>query len=867
MIEQMGQDATSGRAESDEQTVRDRIADILSCVYQQPVRERALLYSQLTYALYWAGHDEEALPIYDAFFQGQTEGVSAPTIARMYARRGAVLTRLGRSREGIEQYLLATYSIPDLPDSERYWPLYMAASNFKNLHDFRQANRYLITSDSLLQHLVRQDSARYNSFLAIIRAERADVILRASSRTRDAMKRAAAEAAPFIVDAQRRQSANTAPRQQVQTMNIQARRQRWEGDFEGALRTLGDALRLMEDYPSAMSGQYRASMENGAGWSLFALQRYEEAGRAFQRSYEAAVDAKWTPGIMSALLDLGFVAEAQGTPDGLRDAEQLIREATVYAEVEREALGLSEWSAASRELTRTPYLALIRVLVKQGRVQDALMVFDEMQARYLRDLRSAATQTRDLPPMVRTRLDSLTTLLHNARLQHSEPSLPLEERMALQATISRLQREREALAGGSNNYRPLSIARLQESLAERGQTLLVYAFAEEYAVAPGSGYALGFVVRPDTLIAKMLPTTELRVTQTIDSLTVGWDEAQPALDLTHLHRLYTELVAPLEPFLRTAEALTIVPSGPLARIPFGLLIQHPPPHRYAYRESDYLLRRHPITTEIALSLITDDLSIPSTSYDMLALGRSQYGGMMLQTAGNEERLADLPNVRDEVNSLRRLFQDGLFAIDSAATEDYFRTHLADARIVHLAGHALVNPDQPMYSQVVLSASQRHDGALYLYELQDAALEADLVTLSGCSTARGNDSPSDGLLGLQFAFRAAGAGATVSTLWQVDDAATVDLMERFYGNLARGLPKDQALQQAQLAYLEAHEGLEASPFFWGAPVLYGNPAPIQFKHLGWPRSFWLALGLALLLVGIATPRLAKRYRGAVRVPTA
>jgi CHAT domain-containing protein len=79
---------------------------------------------------------------------------------------------------------------------------------------------------------------------------------------------------------------------------------------------------------------------------------------------------------------------------------------------------------------------------------------------------------------------------------------------------------------------------------------------------------------------------------------------------------------------------------------------------------------------------------------------------------------------------------------------------------------------------------------------------EVAVLSACQTALGDVKRSQGVLGLQRAFHAAGVGTMVTSLWSVHDAATLVLMEEFYSRLwgKPKLTKLEALRQAQLAIL-------------------------------------------------------------------
>ena len=95
-----------------------------------------------------------------------------------------------------------------------------------------------------------------------------------------------------------------------------------------------------------------------------------------------------------------------------------------------------------------------------------------------------------------------------------------------------------------------------------------------------------------------------------------------------------------------------------------------------------------------------------------------------------------------------------------------------------------------------------------------------MVLSACQTALGRDIKGEGLVGLTRGFMYAGAPRVVASLWQVDDAATADLMREFYkAMLVEGLPPAAALRTAQVRMWQRNQQL--SPYFWAAFTLQGE----------------------------------------------
>jgi CHAT domain-containing protein/Tfp pilus assembly protein PilF len=146
------------------------------------------------------------------------------------------------------------------------------------------------------------------------------------------------------------------------------------------------------------------------------------------------------------------------------------------------------------------------------------------------------------------------------------------------------------------------------------------------------------------------------------------------------------------------------------------------------------------------------------------------------------------------------------------------------RIVHFATHGLLDARHPELSGLVLSLvdelGRPQDGFLRVHDLARLAIPADLVVLSACRTALGQEIRGEGLVGLTQAFLRSGAARVLVSLWSVNDRATSELMERFYRRLLKqGLRPAAALRDAQLSMLG--EPRWSAPAYWAGFTLQGE----------------------------------------------
>jgi CHAT domain-containing protein/tetratricopeptide (TPR) repeat protein len=149
--------------------------------------------------------------------------------------------------------------------------------------------------------------------------------------------------------------------------------------------------------------------------------------------------------------------------------------------------------------------------------------------------------------------------------------------------------------------------------------------------------------------------------------------------------------------------------------------------------------------------------------------------------------------------------------------------LGKYRLIHFAMHAVLDPKRPERSGLILSLVNRNgssqNGYVYLRDIYDLRLSAELVVLSSCESGLGREFSSEGIIGLPRGFLRAGASSVIATLWKVEDAATAELMTRFYDRIRRGDRPALALARAQVSLSQSEQW--SHPYYWAGFVFQGE----------------------------------------------
>jgi CHAT domain-containing protein/tetratricopeptide (TPR) repeat protein len=301
----------------------------------------------------------------------------------------------------------------------------------------------------------------------------------------------------------------------------------------------------------------------------------------------------------------------------------------------------------------------------------------------------------------------------------------------------------------------------------------------------------------------------------------------------------------------------ISPDDLLFQLPFELLANENAQNTDAastnFANFPYLLRQHSIVYQYSAALY---LQSKNHEYSIFKRGLLAFAPFTdrsalpntIRSATTNQGFTALPFSKKEIENLNKNFDAKIFT-SKEATKQNFMANASKYGVLHLATHTVYDSTDQAYNLVFLDKTKNQYSFLKNYEIAYSNLAAELVALSACNTANGTIEKGEAAASLARAFAYAGTPNVLTTLWEVPDQANANIIERFYKNLAQGLPKDEALQQAKLQYLATANPQNTYPQMWAGAILIGNAEPLQALQKAWWQTWWLLCLPAVLIMGL------------------
>jgi CHAT domain-containing protein len=275
--------------------------------------------------------------------------------------------------------------------------------------------------------------------------------------------------------------------------------------------------------------------------------------------------------------------------------------------------------------------------------------------------------------------------------------------------------------------------------------------------------------------------------------------------------LYRTLIAPAQSLLINDSKVFITPDGSLNNLNFEtLIVPRPMPHFWI---EDADVTNASSLHVLGASVFRDAAREKISERELLLIGDS---------ISPSEDYPELPRAAEQMTSVARHFpkaQQRVYQHEQATPAAYFAGHPEQFSYIHFVAHGIASRLSPLDSAIVLSpgGGDTESFKLYARDIIGHPLRANLVTISACYGAGERSYSGEGLVGLAWAFLRAGAHNVIAGLWEVTDASTEQLMDRFYDELDKGASPDTALRAAKLSLLRGSNF--HNPFYWAPFQLY------------------------------------------------
>lgn len=277
-----------------------------------------------------------------------------------------------------------------------------------------------------------------------------------------------------------------------------------------------------------------------------------------------------------------------------------------------------------------------------------------------------------------------------------------------------------------------------------------------------------------------------------------------------LQTLYNLVVDPIRDLLQGDEVV-LVPEGPLFLAPFAAFMD---------RNSKFLCESFRIRLLPSLSSLQLISNCPDDWHS--ATGALLVGNPWVKRVGHTQ----LPWAEKEVKMIGEILQTEPLT-GKQATKDEVLGSISSVSLVHIAAHGDMKSGEIALTPNTTRSSPipvKEDYVLTMQDVLKAQIRARLVVLSCCHSARG-EVKAEGVVGIARAFLGAGARAVLVSLWAIDDEATMEFMEHFYRQLVNGRRAGEALNEAMKSMRESN--CFSAVNYWAPFVLIGDDLTLKF----------------------------------------
>lgn len=364
----------------------------------------------------------------------------------------------------------------------------------------------------------------------------------------------------------------------------------------------------------------------------------------------------------------------------------------------------------------------------------------------------------------------------------------------------------------------LSATDIRNDLLKKDQALVEYFVGEEKIYA-------AIIAKPNVFEIVTIDLNNAHLSKLVNGLLDGISkqtnnsdkpiartisQATPYEDYSH--KLYQKLIVPLIPHLKGMDRLIFIPDGELNNLPFEALLQEATASSVEEWNRKYLGKDYTISYCYSATLLKEMRTAKVREKRKILAFAPEF------KEGNQFQPLIFSKI--EVENIKKIFgRDCQAIIGPDASLEKFNQAIQDKAygILHLSTHGYADDNNPGDSHISFSQSNTivdKSQLLYVRDLYNMRLPYDLIVLSACETNKGMLRKGEGIMTFTRGLSFAGAKSIVSTLWQVNQQYSEELMVAFYEYLNEGFDKDEALAKAK------RDLMDEGPNRWAAFISIG-----------------------------------------------
>ncbi|MEE3715271.1 tetratricopeptide repeat protein [Tumidithrix elongata RA019] len=562
------------------------------------------------------------------------------------------------------------------------------------------------------------------------------------------------------------------------------------GGLGNSYHKLGNHQKAIEYYQQSVAIFNQIGNRDGAGKALSGLGLayqglglYQKAIEHFLQSLEIARQIGDRDGAGITLNNLGFLFVERNQPElAIIYYKQSVN---LRESIRKELLGLNKEEQKSYlETISTGYIILAGLLLKQGRVIEALQVLDLLKVQeledYLKNIKGNDRTSQGIRLLEPEKaMSSQLSAISYEQIPELNQKLANQIQQLPKSEIDKPPNYLQQLPQGTALLYPLILSDRVEIILFAANTPAIHRSVP---------------IKKDEL--------EKLITEFKNNLVQGRKDPSDDGFREPAKKLYDILIKPVEDDLKTAKTTTIfyAPDGKLRYVPLTAL----------YDGKQFLIENYAVNNLIAY-ILTD--FTPKTSKQPSVLAGA-FGGKKGEKLFGQNAL---PASLVEVSEIGKLIENSEALIENNFSRQATEGQLPNYNILHLATHAEFKSGDPDNSFILFG----NGDILRLREISELKMpNIELIVLSACETAVVKSGSGVEILGFGYQIQKAGAKSAIASLWSVSDAGTQSLMQAFYGYVKQGdRSKAAALRQAQIDLIRGKQF--SHPYYWSPFILIGN----------------------------------------------